>query len=244
MDQRMAAKRRSISATMRARSSRAFRRADLAEADKGVHLVRVPADGLGHGAEPDDVGVGCDADQRRLAVRQPPQHPVQQGEALGVAVSGAELGQFHEGARDGGHRGGSGGVGAAIAVLGHIAGLVRKRRGRRDGAGAVAEIVASGRIARGVGRRRSRRGAEVVARIAASGHINGRGRWRRGRPGGASAAKIVASGRITGSERPRRRRSGAAVAVRIAAFGQIRGRAPQRHGGRETGVAAAIFDLG
>ena len=59
--------------------------ADFAEADEGVHLVLVAAHGLGHRCDPRDVGIGRDVEQV-VIVAQPPQQPIEQGEALGIAV--------------------------------------------------------------------------------------------------------------------------------------------------------------
>ncbi len=57
----------------------------LLEAHEGVHLVDVAMDALGHDPRGMDVGVRRVLEQARRGA-QPPQQPVEQGEALGVGM--------------------------------------------------------------------------------------------------------------------------------------------------------------
>ena len=78
---------------------------DPAEADEGVHLVQVAADGLGHALEAEDQRVGGDLEQVALAVEEAPDQGVEEGVALGVAVADHEADQVVGGAGQGDRRG-------------------------------------------------------------------------------------------------------------------------------------------
>ncbi len=69
--------------------------ADLAETDKGVHLVLVAAHGFGHRGDQRDIRIGRDRQQIVMAA-QPPQQPVQDGKALGIAVQDRRLRELDE----------------------------------------------------------------------------------------------------------------------------------------------------
>lgn len=71
----------------------------LAEAHECLHLVRVTADGLGHGHGPQYVGIGGVRQHRAFAMGDAPQQPVQQGHALHIAMTQAGGRQFQEVAR-------------------------------------------------------------------------------------------------------------------------------------------------
>ena len=69
--------------------------ADLAEADKGLHLVLVAAHRARHRRDQRDIRIGRDRQQIVMAA-QPPQQPVQDRKALGIAVQDRRLRQFDE----------------------------------------------------------------------------------------------------------------------------------------------------
>ena len=58
---------------------------DFAETDKGAHLVDVVPDGFLEVGRLRDVGIDRDLEQMRLAVRQPPEQPIEQRPARRVA---------------------------------------------------------------------------------------------------------------------------------------------------------------
>ena len=68
---------------------------DLAEADEGVHLVRVAMDGLGHRRDLRDIGIGRDAEQV-VVVTQPPQQAIEDRKTFVIAVQDRRLRQFDE----------------------------------------------------------------------------------------------------------------------------------------------------
>ena len=75
----------------------------FAEADKGVHLVRVAAHFLGELFQPVDQRVGAVL-QRPAVGLELPQHGVEQGEALRVRMADGGPGQVDERLGDGEHR--------------------------------------------------------------------------------------------------------------------------------------------
>jgi len=68
---------------------------DLAETDEGVHLVLVPAHGLGHRGDLGYVRIGRDIEQLVIGP-QPPQQAIQDCKALDVAMQDRGLRQFNE----------------------------------------------------------------------------------------------------------------------------------------------------
>jgi len=71
------------------------RGADLAKADEGFHLVLVVTHCFRHAPGAHDVGIGRDLHQVRLQA-QPPQQPIEQGEAFGIAMQDAAAGEIDE----------------------------------------------------------------------------------------------------------------------------------------------------
>ena len=69
----------------------------LLEAHEGVHLVDVAMNALGHAMGEVDVRVAGVGEQVR-GLAQPPKQPVEEREALGIAVEDQLLGKCDEGA--------------------------------------------------------------------------------------------------------------------------------------------------
>ena len=74
--------------------------ADLPEAYEGAHLVDVAPNGFLHRLEAPDVGVGGDLQQIGFG-SHPPEHAVEQGEALGIGVAEDGFGALDEFAGNG-----------------------------------------------------------------------------------------------------------------------------------------------